>query len=112
MSWYWLQEYHPNDGSITIRGERLDKGVGIGDYKVEIGTGICEVSSLSATELVCRPPPKEPEVANGSFTEHKSRMIPRVQVWIDLLLNLHESQSESSHAASPIVVWLDSNFVL
>ena len=38
---------------LQITGKRLSDGLGITDYKITIGTGICIMVDLTANELVC-----------------------------------------------------------
>ena len=41
---------------LQFKGENLDKGLSKADYKVKVGTGACEVQSLSANKLECMHP--------------------------------------------------------
>ena len=46
-----------------FQGKNLRRGVRMSDYRVTIGNGECNISSLSDNTLNCRPPYVEPEMS-------------------------------------------------
>lgn len=52
-------KYYKSD-YLTINGKNLDRASSENDVVVKIGNGICNVTSLSRTQLTCRPPPTQP----------------------------------------------------
>jgi len=46
-----------------FQGKNLRRGVRISDYRITIGNGECNISSLSDNTLNCRPPYVEPEMS-------------------------------------------------
>lgn len=69
---YSNPEYEPfpeevkfyNSDYLTINGSNLDRASSEYDVMVRIGSGFCNVTSLSRTQLTCKPPPIQPEALN------------------------------------------------
>lgn len=45
----------------------LGDGIGVDDYAISVGIGVCSNKSLTAGELTCRPPAEKPDP--GSYQE-------------------------------------------
>jgi len=39
----------------------LSDGIGVDDYEISVGIGVCTDKCLTANELNCRPPTEEPD---------------------------------------------------
>lgn len=78
-------KYYKSD-YLTINGSNLDRASSESDIMVRIGTGFCNVTSLSRTQLTCKPPPVQPEplVMPGQLDSDRS---PRVVVTVGNKLN-------------------------
>lgn len=69
---YSNPEYEPfneevkfyNSDYLTINGSNLNRASSEYDVMVRIGSGFCNVTSLSRTQLTCKPPPMQPEALN------------------------------------------------
>jgi len=46
---------------VLIQGTYLTRGIRMSDYRVVIGNGECNISSLNDSLLTCRPPHDEPQ---------------------------------------------------
>ncbi|RWS29961.1 hypothetical protein B4U80_08508, partial [Leptotrombidium deliense] len=78
-------KYYKSD-YLTINGVNLDRASQEADVIVRIGNGLCNVTSLSRSQLTCRPPTTQPYAvrSDGSFDHHK---IPDVVVVVGESLN-------------------------
>ena len=65
-------EFEPFDGNgiklyktdyLVINGKNLNRAASEADMKVKIGTEICNVTSLSANQLTCKPPAEQPPIS-------------------------------------------------
>uniref|UniRef100_K1RRM0 Scavenger receptor class F member 2 n=1 Tax=Magallana gigas TaxID=29159 RepID=K1RRM0_MAGGI len=52
--------YNLTVGFVDSEGKNLTRATELKDYLVFVGPGHCTITSLTETELVCRPPTKEP----------------------------------------------------
>ncbi|XP_074605238.1 plexin A [Brevipalpus obovatus] len=71
-------KYYKSD-YLTINGKNLDRAAQESDVVVKIGSKTCDVTSLSRTQLTCRPPTVQPP-AMGSNGEIDEGAIPDVIV--------------------------------
>lgn len=71
---------------LTINGSNLDRASTENDIMVKIGTGFCNVTSLSRTQLTCKPPPIQPEALNWRG-QLDSSQLPDVVVTVGNSLN-------------------------
>ena len=55
-----VSESYQNSLCLNNQGDKMSVGCSMMDYRVHIGAGICEVSSLSPTTLECNPPIEKP----------------------------------------------------
>lgn len=71
---------------LTINGSNLDRASTENDITVRIGSGLCNVTSLSRTQLTCKPPSSQPEALNlrGQLD---SNQLPDVVVTVGHSLN-------------------------
>lgn len=71
---------------LTINGSNLDRASTEYDIMVRIGNGFCNVTSLSRTQLTCKPPPSQPEALNwrGQLDDNQ---LPDVIVTVGNSLN-------------------------
>ncbi|XP_048252946.1 plexin-A2-like isoform X3 [Haliotis rufescens] len=51
---------------LTIGGSNLNPAIPKEDVTVHIGTGLCNVTSIAATQLTCRPPKSQPQSKKGN----------------------------------------------
>lgn len=71
---------------LTINGSNLDRASSEYDIMVRIGNGFCNVTSLSRTQLTCKPPPIQPEALNWRG-QSDSNQLPDVVVTVGNSLN-------------------------
>ncbi|XP_003737136.3 plexin-A4 [Galendromus occidentalis] len=71
-------KYYKSD-YLTINGGNLDRASQETDVVVRIGAGFCNVTSLSRTQLTCRPPTEQPAALDESGQIDRNR-IPQVIV--------------------------------
>lgn len=71
---------------LTINGSNLDRASTENDILVRIGSGYCNVTSLSRTQLTCKPPPIQPEALNWRG-QLDSNQLPDVVVTVGHTLN-------------------------
>lgn len=71
-------KYYKSD-YLTINGANLDRASQESDVIVRIGAGFCNVTSLSRTQLTCRPPTEQPAALDESGQIDRNR-IPQVIV--------------------------------
>ncbi|XP_067128995.1 plexin-A2 isoform X2 [Centruroides vittatus] len=71
-------KYYKSD-YLTINGRNLDRASQESDVIVRIGTSYCNVTSLSRSQLTCRPPTKQPPARDPHGHPDPSR-IPQVVV--------------------------------
>lgn len=71
---------------LTINGSNLDRASSEYDIQVRIGNGFCNVTSLSRTQLTCKPPPIQPEALNWRG-QLDSNQLPDVVVTVGHSLN-------------------------
>lgn len=71
---------------LTINGSNLDRASSENDITVRIGSGLCNVTSLSRTQLTCKPPPIQPEALNWRG-QSDSNQLPDVVVTVGTSLN-------------------------
>lgn len=71
---------------LTINGSNLDRASSEYDIMVRIGSGFCNVTSLSRTQLTCKPPPIQPEALNWRG-QLDSNQLPDVVVTVGNSLN-------------------------
>ncbi|UYV82243.1 PlexA [Cordylochernes scorpioides] len=97
-------KYYKSD-YLTINGMNLDRASRETDVTVRIGTSICNVTSLSHSQLTCRPPTTQPENQNDPYD------IPSVVVKVGHNLEFtigqlsYEIPAMGEHALSrPIVI--------
>ncbi|XP_015793671.1 plexin-A2 [Tetranychus urticae] len=78
-------KYYKSD-YLTINGKNLDRASQEADVVVKIGSKYCDVTSLSRSQLTCRPPTSQPPAmrANG---ESDDGAIPDVVVMVGDTLN-------------------------
>lgn len=79
-----IKFYHSD--YLTINGSNLDRASSENDITVKIGKGVCNVTSLSRTQLTCKPPQIQPEALNwrGQFDKNQ---LPDVVVTVGHSLN-------------------------
>ncbi|GAB6029881.1 Plexin-A2 [Chamberlinius hualienensis] len=78
-------KYYKSD-YLTINGENLDRACQESDVTVHIGMSVCNVTSLSRTQLTCRPPSSQPSARNVDGTSDNKRL-PEVIVTVGGRLN-------------------------
>ncbi|KAG9510737.1 Plexin-A1, partial [Fragariocoptes setiger] len=78
-------KYYKSD-YLTINGRDLDQAATEQDVLVRIGNGICNVTSLSRSQLTCRPPPSQPAALNWQGQPDATRL-PDVVVMVGNALN-------------------------
>jgi len=78
-------KYYKSD-YLTINGSNLDRASSENDIMVRIGSGYCNVTSLSRTQLTCKPPPTQPEAQNWRG-QLESNQLPDVIVTVGNSLN-------------------------
>lgn len=78
-------KYYKSD-YLTINGSNLDRASSENDIMVRIGNGFCNVTSLSRTQLTCKPPPIQPEALNW-HGQLDSSQLPEVVVTVGNSLN-------------------------
>ena len=91
-------KYYKSD-YLTINGSNLDRASSEYDIMVRIGNGFCNVTSLSRTQLTCKPPSVQPEALNlrGKF----DNALPDVVVTVGNSLNFTIGRiSYDSHEGS------------
>lgn len=71
---------------LTINGSNLDRASSEYDIMVRIGDGFCNVTSLSRTQLTCKPPPLQPKALNWNG-QLDSDQLPDVVVTVGNSLN-------------------------
>lgn len=71
---------------LTINGSNLDRASSEYDIMVRIGNGFCNVTSLSRTQLTCKPPPIQPEALNWRG-QLDNNQLPDVVVTVGNSLN-------------------------
>lgn len=71
---------------LTINGSNLDRASSEYDITVRIGNGFCNVTSLSRTQLTCKPPPMQPKALNWRG-QLDSNQLPDVVVTVGQSLN-------------------------
>ena len=85
LYYYHTQEYHPTDnGTITLRGQRLNWAATPDDYKVHIGNSTCQLLFLNSTHLMCCPPEQQPAIAGQNHTYYNNAYLPNVWVSLDI----------------------------
>ncbi|UYV69643.1 PlexA [Cordylochernes scorpioides] len=101
---YYRSEY------LTINGRNLERASQESDVKVRIGTQYCNVTSLSRTQLTCRPPTRQPPARDPHGREDRSR-IPQVVVEVgDKLrftigrLNYELPSSQETTLSKPAII--------
>lgn len=95
-------KYYKSD-YLTINGQNLDRASQESDVIVKIGTGLCNVTSISRLQLTCRPPPSQPP--NTLDEDESSTELPDVKVIVggNLQFNIGKlSYSPSSSMNSPL----------
>lgn len=78
-------KYYKSD-YLTINGSNLDRASSEYDITVKIGNGFCNVTSLSRTQLTCKPPLVQPEALNWRG-QLDSSQLPDVVVTVGNSLN-------------------------
>jgi len=78
-------KYYKSD-YLTINGSNLDRASSEYDIMVRIGNGFCNVTSLSRTQLTCKPPPIQPEALNWRG-QSDGNQLPDVVVTVGNSLN-------------------------
>lgn len=78
-------KYYKSD-YLTINGVNLDRASQESDVTVHIGTSFCNVTSLSRSQLTCRPPTKQPPARDMSGKPDR-RQLPEVIVRVGSNLN-------------------------
>jgi plexin A len=78
-------KYYKSD-YLTINGSNLDRASSEYDITVRIGNGFCNVTSLSRTQLTCKPPLAQPEALNWRG-QPDSAQLPDVVVTVGNSLN-------------------------
>lgn len=79
---------------MVLDGLLLNLGVTMEDYKVEVGVGECNVTSLADNLLVCQLPEVLPAAAENHYgtdrTEESDEKLPAVTVIIFPVVGGHE----------------------
>ncbi|XP_026681797.1 plexin A3-like, partial [Diaphorina citri] len=70
-------KYYKSD-YLTINGQHLDRASQESDVIVKIGTGFCNVTSVSRLQLTCRPPAEQPP--NKNDDDESTAELPDVTV--------------------------------
>lgn len=47
---------------ITVQGQRLNDGISVDDYIIEIGQDVCVIQDLSTNQIICTPPETKPNL--------------------------------------------------
>ncbi|CAG0885210.1 unnamed protein product [Cyprideis torosa] len=74
---------HYKSDYLTINGENLDRASHEKDVRVLIGNGVCNVTSLSRSQLTCRPPDAQP-AAVDRFGRTVEGALPQVVALVGL----------------------------
>ncbi|OQV23962.1 Plexin-A1 [Hypsibius exemplaris] len=94
-------KYHKSE-YLFIDGENLNHAYRMEDYTVEIGMGVCNITSLSRKQLTCRPPDSEP-IAKGADGRPRMGSIPEVRVSITDRLNVSIGSLSYDSPIAPFV---------
>lgn len=47
---------------ITVQGQRLNDGISVADYIIEVGQDVCVIQDLSTNQIICTPPETKPNL--------------------------------------------------
>lgn len=63
--------------TLVVEGEHINDAADESDVRVTIGTGICNVTSLAAMQLVCTPPEIQPDATDerGAYTAEQLPLV-------------------------------------
>lgn len=81
-------KYYKSD-YLTINGQHLDRASQESDVIVKIGTGFCNVTSVSRLQLTCRPPAEQPPNRITEDEDESSQELPDVQVIVGNALRFY-----------------------
>ncbi|KAL1449869.1 hypothetical protein WDU94_002341 [Cyamophila willieti] len=96
--------------NLTIYGENLDLGYDESDVKVKIGIGDCIVTSISSTQLSCKPPENRPP-STGNNNQTRTTELPNVTVIVANTLIFNIGKLNYSQTQPQPETFVDSSLV-
>ena len=93
---------------LTLNGKNLNRASKESDFRVQIGTKFCNVTSVSLNQLTCKPPDHQPPALKADGREDPNQL-PDVVVMIGSRLRftvgkLDYNESGTAALAKPIII--------